>query len=142
MQRKMPSDVADPAVTLVPITSDKGLCGAVNSSCVREIKKIMASGTVNRSRAKIFSIGDKGSVGLARPMADILRFSISKIGTPYNYPTVMSMAVQVMELSYNSDKIIVVYNQFMSAIAYETRQLELMPRTKFLEAMKFAKLYN
>lgn len=138
----MPSEVSEPAITLVPITSDKGLCGGVNSSCVREVKKIVASDNVNRARAKIFSIGDKGSVGLARPMGDILRFSISKIGTPYNYPTVMSMAVQVMELSYNSDKIIVIYNEFKSAIAYETRQLELMPRTRFLESMKFAKLYN
>ena len=42
MQRKMAADPAEPSVTFVPITSDKGLCGAVNSSCVREIKKIMA----------------------------------------------------------------------------------------------------
>lgn len=42
MQRKMPSEVSDPAITLVPITSDKGLCGGVNSSCVREVKKIVA----------------------------------------------------------------------------------------------------
>ena len=43
MQRKLPADVADPAIVFVPITSDKGLCGAVNSTCVREVKKIMAT---------------------------------------------------------------------------------------------------
>jgi len=38
MQRKMPGDVADPVTVMVPITSDKGLCGAVNSSVVKSIK--------------------------------------------------------------------------------------------------------
>ena len=42
MQRKMTGDVAEPAITFVPITSDKGLCGAVNSSSVRGIKNAMA----------------------------------------------------------------------------------------------------
>ena len=41
MQRKMTGDASDPAVVLVPITSDKGLCGAVNTSIVREIKKMV-----------------------------------------------------------------------------------------------------
>jgi len=35
MQRKAPMEVSDPSVVLVPITSDKGLCGGVNSSIVR-----------------------------------------------------------------------------------------------------------
>jgi F-type H+-transporting ATPase subunit gamma len=41
MQRKMPSEPAEPQTVLVPITSDKGLCGAVNSTTVREIKKML-----------------------------------------------------------------------------------------------------
>lgn len=60
MQRKMAIETVEPTTTYVPITSDKGLCGAVNSACVRTIKKIMA-GVSNRSKHKIFSIGDKGS---------------------------------------------------------------------------------
>tara|TARA_B110000503_G_C6928194_1_gene321639 strand:- start:56 stop:712 length:657 start_codon:yes stop_codon:yes gene_type:complete len=137
----MVGDVAEPAITFVPITSDKGLCGAVNSSCVRAVKNAMLT-VNNRSTCKIFSIGAKGTAGLTRPFPDIMRSSISGIGTPYNYPTVMSMAVHISALAYNSDKIIVFYNEFKSAIAYETRQIELMPKKKFLESMQFAKLYN
>ena len=142
MQRKMPGDVADPAITFVPITSDKGLCGAVNSSTVRELKKEMVHHAAYRGKCKIFSIGDKGTSGLTRPFPDILRYSISQIGTPYNYPTVMSMAVNVSAMAHDSDKIICIYNEFKSAIAYETRQVELMPKKRFLESMQFAKLYN
>ena len=137
----MPADIADPSTVYVPITSDKGLCGAVNSACVRQVKRIM-EGVSNRQRHKIFSIGDKGSSGFVRPFPDIFKESITKVGTPYNYPTCMSMAVHVTEFSKDADKITVIYNEFKSAILYETRTLDLMPRTRFLEAMKYSKLYN
>ena len=54
----------------------------------------------------------------------------------------MSMAVHVAAFSNDADKIIVIYNEFKSAIAYVARHLELMPRKRFLESMQFAKLYN
>jgi F-type H+-transporting ATPase subunit gamma len=62
-------------MVLVPITSDKGLCGAVNSTIVRDIKKMAPE--LNRNKTQIFSIGDKGSVGLVRPFPDMLKTSIS-----------------------------------------------------------------
>ena len=44
MQRKMPGEVAEPSTVIVPITSDKGLCGAVNSSIVRNVKRLVDEG--------------------------------------------------------------------------------------------------
>jgi len=41
LQKKMPAEVAEPSQIFVPITSDKGLCGAVNSSIVRDVKKFV-----------------------------------------------------------------------------------------------------
>lgn len=71
----MIAEVADPVTVLVPLSSDKGLCGAVNSTIVRECKKLVTS--QNRYKYKIFSVGDKGTVGLTRPFPDILKVSIS-----------------------------------------------------------------
>ena len=93
MQRKIGTEPVDPTTVIVPITSDKGLCGAVNSSIVREVKKYAKE--INRSKTTIFSIGEKGSVGMARPFPDMLKTSISQIGTPYNYPCIMAMAVHI-----------------------------------------------
>ena len=140
MQRKMGNDPADPVQVLVPITSDKGLCGAVNSSIVREIKRMAPE--LNRNKTTIFSIGDKGSAGLTRPFPDMLKTSISQIGTPYNYPTIMAMAVHIAQQSQDADKVVIIYNEFNSAISYICRHMELLPQRRFLEAMKFAKLYN
>lgn len=55
MQRKMPAEVAEPHTLLVPLTSDKGLCGAINSGIVREVKKILTG--ANRSKYQIYCIG-------------------------------------------------------------------------------------
>ena len=136
----MSAEPADPVSVLVPITSDKGLCGAVNSSIVREVKRMVQG--VNRSKYSIFSIGEKGSGGMVRPFPDMLKFSITHIGTPYNYPTVMALAVNIAQMSQDADKITVIYNEFKSAISYVIRHMELMPRKRFLESMQFAKLYN
>jgi ATP synthase F1 gamma subunit len=110
MQRKMPAEIVDPMTVVVPISSDKGLCGAVNSTVVREVKKMLKN--QNRSKFAIFAIGNKGSSGLVRAFPDILKTSISAIGTPYNYPTIMSMAVNIQNMSKDADKIIIVYNEF------------------------------
>lgn len=45
----MPGDIAEPNMVYVPITSDKGLCGAVNSSIVRDVKKSVQG----KNRSKI-----------------------------------------------------------------------------------------
>lgn len=55
---------------------------------------------------------------MIRPFPDMLKFSISQIGTPYNYPVVMAMAVHITNLSQDADKIVVIYNEFKSAISY------------------------
>lgn len=52
------------------------------------------------------------------------------------------MAVHISQFSNDADKIVVFYNEFKSAISYISRQIELMPKKRFLESMQFAKLYN
>ena len=136
----MPGEVGDVQTVLVPITSDKGLCGAVNSVIVRTCKKIVAEG--NRANYTIFSIGEKGSTGLMRPFPDLLKTGITHVATPYNYPTVMAMAGQVSNLAEDADKIVIVHNKFISAIAYDQKIVELMTRNKFLDLMQYGKLYD
>ena len=41
----------------------------------------------DRSAYKIFVVGDKGSVALSRPMADVMDSAITNLQTPINFPT-------------------------------------------------------
>jgi len=74
---------------LVPITSDRGLCGGINSGIVREIKATIGK---DRTSYKIFSIGEKGTTALLRPYPDCLYQSVSEINYPINYTVVASIA--------------------------------------------------
>ena len=83
---------ASPAVKttlLVPFTSDRGLCGSVNSNVIREVKKTILH---NRTGYGIFPVGEKGSSGLLRPFPELLKSSIVAIQTPINFPTASSIA--------------------------------------------------
>lgn len=94
MQRKAPhTDSMDASELLVPLTSDKGLCGAINSSIVRELKAYLKE--KNRSRVKILPVGEKGSVAMIRPFPDLISQTFSELPSPANYPTVMVIAEQI-----------------------------------------------
>ena len=45
-------------------------------------------------------------------------------------------------MAEDADKILLIHNFFVSAIAYEQRHVELMTRTAFLDLMQHGKLYD
>jgi F-type H+-transporting ATPase subunit gamma len=141
LQRKAPTqDIHDASEFIVPLTSDRGLCGGINSGVVREIKSYMKD--KNRSKVKILPIGEKGQQAMLRPFPDLIKTSISDIPSPRNFPVVMAIADSIAKQSENSDKIIVYYNEFKTAISQIIKRMELMPRARFLECMKFQRLYD
>jgi F-type H+-transporting ATPase subunit gamma len=78
----------------VPITTDKGLCGGVNSNIIREVKAMVKA---DRSAYKLFVVGDKGSVALSRTMTDILDSAITNVNTPMNFPTGLTYLIQLLQ---------------------------------------------
>lgn len=99
---------------MVPLTSDKGLCGGINSNVVREIKSYMSN--KNRSKVRIVPIGEKGSLAFIRPFPDLISTTFSELPSPCNYPTVMALSEQIAKLGEGSDKIVIYYNEFKSVI--------------------------
>lgn len=116
------------------------MCGGINSGIVREIKVYVKD--KNRNKIKILPIGEKGSVAMIRPFPDMIKFSISDVPSPRNFPVVMAIADQITRTGDSSDKIVIYYNEFKTAISSIIKRMELMPKKRFLETMKFARLYN
>ena len=127
---------------LCPITSDKGLCGSINSGVVRDVRDYINSN--DRSRIRLLSIGDKGTVAFTRPFADLLKAGVSEIQTPYNYPTAMALGELITRQSEETgaDKITVVYNQYVSAISTKIIHMELMTRERFVLSFRNMFLYK
>lgn len=141
MQRKTQALGHGNKTLVVPITSDKGLCGGINSTIVREVKyKITHSG--NRNNYQIFCIGEKGTTAFLRPFPDLLKNSISDVAVPLNFATVNSISNQINTAAVGYDKVVIYYNEFVSAIKTNIRELELLPREKFAEHLNHNKLYD
>jgi len=121
---------------VVPITSDKGLCGGVNSGIVRDVKALVMP---NRSAYKIFVIGEKGTAGLMRPLPDVLHTSISETIYPMNYTVASSLAHQASKVCDDEkmDNMVIIYNEFVSIIASAVRRTEVLSRANFLQQFKY-----
>ena len=141
MQRKAPIiDSANQTELLVPITSDRGLCGSINSSIVREMKSYLK--VKGKDKVKILPIGEKGSAALIKPFAEVIQNTYSELPSPANYPTIMALAEQIAKQGEDVDKIVIYYNEFQSVITQIIRRMELLPRKQFMEMMKYQRLYN
>jgi len=54
----------------------------------------------------------------------------------------MALSEHIVAASGSADKVVVFYNEYKSAISTIVRQMELMPRQRFLDNMKFCHLYS
>jgi len=124
---------------IIPITSDKGLCGAVNSNLIRELKDIVAE---ERSKWSIVCIGDKGTQALIRPYPDLLKMSINELAIPLNYYNTMAVTDQILRSGLTYDRIVILFNEFINSMSMKIKQLELMGLEEFKLHFGKLTLYN
>ncbi|CAI2376344.1 unnamed protein product [Moneuplotes crassus] len=139
MQRKMPAEVAEPRELLIPITSDKGLCGSINSGLARMLRGYIGSET---NRFGIYSLGEKGSNALRRPFASIYKGGATDLTYPINYSLSLALADKIGRMADDYDKIVLVHNKFVNAVTFKIHRIELMTKKRFAECMKFQRLYE
>jgi F-type H+-transporting ATPase subunit gamma len=140
MQRKLVPETSECRELIVPITSDRGLCGGINSGVIREIKAYLQ--TKNRKNIGLFVIGEKGAAASYRPFPDIFLENVQKMSHPVNFAMTMALGSKIQALSSDKDKIVIIYNRFKSAIQSELRRIEIMSKKRFMASMKFQKLYE
>ena len=128
--RKSLPELADCRTLLVPFTSDRGLCGGVNSGIIREIKAIA---TKKREKYAIFAIGEKGTLALTRPFPDLLYKSITNIMTPVSFTTAAAIAQSLEQAAKDKgcDKIELVYNEFKNVVTSKIKRSEIISRVGF-----------
>ena len=140
MQRKAPPESSEQQQLIVPVTSDRGLCGGINSGIIREIKTYITE--QGRENIELFVIGEKGTAGCMRPFPDLLKESAQGLSTPVNFAQTMALTQKIITHSEKKDKVVIYYNEFKSALVQYVRRIELMSKSRFLESMRFQKLYE
>ncbi|KAJ1936115.1 atp3 gamma subunit of the F1 sector of mitochondrial F1F0 ATP synthase, partial [Linderina pennispora] len=121
---------------LVVASSDKGLCGGIHSSLSRASRRYLAE----NAETPVVILGDKAKVQIQRVYANNIRYNFNQLGS--TIPTfdetsaIASTILADKSIEFDSAKIL--YNQFVSAIAFETGSIESFPIAQIVEAPNFA----
>lgn len=105
---------------MVVITSDRGLCGGCNSITAKVTRNQMAE---LNDHTPMFVVGEKGRAQLRRNFAANFKGSVVDCwGTPPTFSLACGISESILTAMKDSqvENMHVVYNQFVSAIQYQT----------------------
>mmetsp|Transcript_30308 Transcript_30308/g.33052 ORF Transcript_30308/g.33052 Transcript_30308/m.33052 type:complete len:299 (-) Transcript_30308:136-1032(-) len=101
---------------LVVFSTDKGLCGGVNSILSRMTRQLIAKLEASGKSVKILVLGEKGRGQLRRQYGDRFVAALTERAAPYNFDLATALTNEALGEDYEA--IHLLYNQFKSAIAY------------------------
>jgi len=108
---------------LLAISSDKGLCGGINSRVVKEVKLTIGDKDVEAA-PELMIVGSKARDGLSRTHGKYISTSFDET---YAGPITFSLASFLAEqvLAKPADEYTVLYNKFKSVIAFDVTPLTI-----------------
>lgn len=107
-------------VLIVPFTSDKGLCGGVNSFISRNVRECAKKIHEQGKECDIVVIGDKGRGQLRRTHGDKIIRSATDIVSPGTFTLASSLAQELVAAGATEyDGIVLLYNSFVNAATYK-----------------------
>lgn len=121
---------ADQVQLLVVITSDRGLCGAFNSSVVREARRTILRLQAEGKTVKLLTVGRKGRDQLRRDFASLIVQSYEDVGRRRLSFADADMVTKKLLEMYDAgeyDVASVLFNKFKSAISQEVTLQQAIP---------------
>ena len=115
---------------LIVATADRGLCGAFNSSIVREARRAIRSLLAEGKTVKVLAVGRKGRDQLRRDFAGNIVETITDLGRPrIGFGDAQKVAKRVMEMfeAGEFDVATVIFNRFKSAMTQIVTVQQLIP---------------
>lgn len=116
--------------------SDRGLCGALNSSIVRTSVATIKQREAAGATVKIVAFGDKSTQFGAKRQGDKMSFTVTEIARkPASFLGVGMVLDKAMEGKIDSfDSLSFVYNKFNSLISYTTTIIDVPGFESFVKA--------
>ena len=139
---------ADQVQLLVVITSDRGLCGAFNSSVVREARRTIQRLQGEGKTVKLLTVGRKGRDQLRRDFASLIVQSYEDVGRRRLSFADADMVTKKLLEMYDAgeyDVASVIFNKFKSAISQEVTLQQAIPfavEAKTEESAELKPLYE
>ncbi len=113
-------------VLIVPITSNRGLCGAFNSNIIKQTQSLIDNEYAGK-KVSILAIGKKGNDAFSKKK--IVVGNHSALFDDLTFDNVAQVAETLMEkfVSGEFDKIDIVYNKFKNAATQEVMTEQFLP---------------
>jgi len=140
--QRLPTEEKAGAVTYVAITSDKGLCGGVNTQVAKQVRFGIADEEAKGNACKIIVVGGKGVSNMKRLYGDRFSISFEEVSKmPFSFATASIIAERLSSSKPARAKL--VNNNFKSMVAYDTianhtitvDEAQTMDKTEWTKAM-------
>jgi F-type H+-transporting ATPase subunit gamma len=121
---------SDQVQLVIVATADRGLCGAFNSSIVREARRFVRSLVNEGKTVKILCVGRKGRDQLRRDFGSMIIDTITDLGRPrLSFADAQKVATRLTELfdANEFDVATVIFNRFKSAMTQTVTVQQLIP---------------
>ncbi|MSO91905.1 MAG: F0F1 ATP synthase subunit gamma [Rhodospirillales bacterium] len=121
---------SDQTHLIVAYTTDRGLCGAFNSSIVRQVRTMAHALRRDGKTVKILCVGRKGNELLRRDFGNAIVGAITGLGRKVMvYSEAQAVAAKISEMfaAEEFDVCTVVYNRFKSAMTQIVTAQQLIP---------------
>ena len=114
-------------VLLIPITSNRGLCGGFNANIIKQTISLI-NDDYNNKTVSVISIGKKSSEYFRNNNYNVIS-SHDDIFSDLTYDSVAKIAEDIMQsyLDLKYDKVILVYNQFKNAATQNVMSENYLP---------------
>lgn len=115
-------------VLIVPFTSDKGLCGGINSYITRNVKSAVKKIHGMGKEVDIVIVGDKGRSQLRRAVASNITLSLTDVVSPGTFALASSLASELIAKGAKDyDAVVLMYNSFVNAAVYYQKYKVIEP---------------
>jgi F-type H+-transporting ATPase subunit gamma len=121
---------SDQVQLVIVATGDRGLCGAFNSSIVREARRVIRSMLADGKTVKVLCIGRKARDQLRRDFGPMIVDTITDLGRPrLSFGDAQKVATRLTELfdANQFDVATVIFNRFKSAMTQTVTVQQLIP---------------
>lgn len=116
---RLPKEESNKPITYLAITSDKGLCGGVNSAVAKQVRLATLEEEAKGNTAKIMILGGKGVSALKRLFGDRFTTTFEELGkVNWSYGAACIIAERVIKA--NPGRLTLVSNNFKTVVSYDT----------------------
>jgi len=118
---------------VIAVTTDKGLCGSINSQISKRVRAIVENSVSDHIPIKIVILGEKGRAQLKRTCGTYFIQSFSDFGKkPASFLQASTIADFLVK--QEAEEILIIYNKFVSAIKFDTLEQKLVTKLQLFKS--------